>query len=274
MNILILGANGYLGSKIAHTLVERGDFLICTRRKYSDLSNLSCLTNNDSVRFISTSIEELDNTMENMAIEWILNFVCNYGRSGTSNNDVIVSNLEFPLKVMCKAMEKGITNFLTIGTGLPDDLNIYSFSKKIFSRFGEFYSNKQGINFFDIPYLIYNMLMGNEINVTWGKQHRDVISVRDVVNAVIIAMNSNKTGYNQIPVGTGIAIPISELVDYIWEETGKKSKVNKGAVPLREDEPDCVADTSILTELGDWHPIFWKNGIKQMIADIKSCERI
>lgn len=76
-------------------------------------------------------------------------------------------------------------------------------------------------------------------------------------------------GYFEIPVGTGIAPSISEIVDFIWDETGRKSVVRKGSVPMRKDEPDSVADTKILEETNEWHPVFWKDGIRQMICDIQ-----
>ena len=76
-------------------------------------------------------------------------------------------------------------------------------------------------------------------------------------------------GYFGIPVGTGIAPAISEVVDYIWNETGRKSVVHKGAVPMRKNEPDSVADTGILDATNEWHPIFWKDGLSQMIRDIR-----
>lgn len=43
MNILILGATGYLGSKIVHNLIEKGHYLVCTKRATSDLCRLKDL---------------------------------------------------------------------------------------------------------------------------------------------------------------------------------------------------------------------------------------
>ena len=58
----------------------------------------------------------------------------------------------------------------------------------------------------------------------------------------------------------------------LWEETGKKSEVYKGAIEMRDNEPDCVADVSILSKLGNWEPITWKKGLKEMIESMKlSC---
>lgn len=101
--------------------------------------------------------------------------------------------------------------------------------------------------------------------MTLGTQRRDIISVEDIIKAVITVFHSDLHGYHEVPVGTGIAPTISEIVDFIWEETGKKSKLNKGAVPLRKNEPDCVADITKISSIGPWNPIPWKQGIKQMI---------
>ena len=81
--------------------------------------------------------------------------------------------------------------------------------------------------------------------------------------------NSNLHGFHEIPVGTGESPTISEIVDFIWERTGKKSEVHKGAIPMRENEPDCIADTSILKSIGNWEPVLWKRGIQAMIEQME-----
>lgn len=286
MNVLILGANGYLGSKIAHTLVKENYQVVCTKRPKSDLSRIEDLHANSMVKFIPATVEAIEATLQYAKFDLVLNLACNYGRSDVLYDGVIESNVEFPLKVLNKVSEEGVHRFITIGTGLPDDLNMYSFSKKIFSDFGKFYVEKQGIDFYSmklemfygsdepkdrfIPNLIYNMLEGNEVNVTLGTQHRDIIFIEDVVDAIIRVIHSYFKGYWEIPVGTGIAPTISELVDFIWEETGKKSKINRGGVRMRFNEPDCIADTSILNRIGEWSPIYWKDGIRKMILDIST----
>jgi CDP-paratose synthetase len=287
MNILILGANGYLGSKIVHSLISREVSLICTKRAKSNLTRLNDLVNDERVKFIPATVESIESALQYTYFDWVLNIACNYGRSDGLYDSVIESNIEFPLKILDKAVEKGTTKFLTIGTGLPERFNMYSFSKKMFSEFGKFYAEKHGIDFYNmrlemfygsdepkerfIPNLIFNMLLGNEINVTIGTQHRDIISVNDVKDAIMIIVDKKLRGrgYFEIPVGTGIAPSISEIVDFIWDETGRKSVVRKGSVPMRKDEPDSVADTKILEETNEWHPVFWKDGIRQMICDIQ-----
>ena len=287
MNILILGANGYLGSKIAHALYNRKVNIVCAKRAGSDLARLSDLMNADSVKLIPATVEAIESALQYTQFDWVLNMACNYGRNNGLYDGVLEANIEFPLKILDKVVEKGGRKFLTIGTGLPDRFNMYSFSKKIFSELGKFYTEKYDMEFYNlklemfygsdeprnrfIPHLIHNMLEGNDINVTIGTQHRDIISVNDIINVILKIIDGQYTGegYLEIPVGTGIAPTISEIVDFVWDETGRKSFVNKGGIPLRENEPDSVADTKFLNATNEWHPIFWKDGIRQMIGDIK-----
>lgn len=237
---------------------------------------------------ISASVEAVDAALQYVEFDWVLNIACNYGRSDVLYDSVIESNIEFPLKILNRVVESGTKKFLTIGTGLPDDLNMYSFTKKIFSDFGSFYVDKHEIDFYNmrlemfygsdeprdrfIPSLVHGMLKGEEINTTLGTQHRDIIAIADVVSAIEMVMDSDLKGYYEIPVGTGDSPTIAEIVDFIWEHTGRKSKVNKGSVSMRKNEPDCVADVTILKNIGAWTPVRWKMGLSQMIKEIQEKE--
>ena len=210
---------------------------------------------------------------------------CNYGRSNVLYDDVLDANIEFPLKVLNMAVEHGTKHFITIGTGLPDNFNMYSFSKKMFGEFGQFYVDNHGIDFeclllemfygADEPWdrflssVIIKMIKGEDVNITIGTQKRDIISSYDIVKAILAVIDNTPSGYNEIPVGTGISPSISEIVDFIWEETGKRSKVNKGVVPMRKNEPSCVADITKISSLCNWNPVFWKDGLKQMINSMQ-----
>ena len=140
MVYLVLGGNGYLGSKIVRKLLDRGETVICTKRENSDLSRLSDCGN--SIKWISSTIGAINQELEAIKIDCVVNVACNYGRQSMLYGDVIEANIEFPLKVLNKMAEYGVGRFLTIGTGLPDEFNMYSFSKKMFSEFGRFYYQK------------------------------------------------------------------------------------------------------------------------------------
>ena len=180
MNVLVLGGNGYIGSKVARELVARGENVVCTKRENSDLSSLNGIK--DRIKWIPASIDGIGFAMQDMHFDYVLNMVCNYGRSNTLYDDVIEANIEFPLKTLNCVVEHGTNHFLTIGTGLPDELNMYSFSKKMFSEFGRFYVEKHGICFNCLllemfygadepndrflPSIIYKMINGDVVETT------------------------------------------------------------------------------------------------------------
>ncbi len=89
---------------------------------------------------------------------------------------------------------------------------------------------------------------------------------------MMCVLQSGDQGYRLISVGTGVAPTISEVVDFIYAETGSRSKLLKGAIPMRKDEPDSVADPGYLKSICDWSPLDWHTGLKQMIAILKEQE--
>lgn len=288
MRFLILGGNGYLGSKLTRALLDRGHDVVCTKRPKADLSRLAGCE--EHITMISASVDAVETEFAYEKFDWILNMVCNYGRGTVLYDNVIESNIVFPLSVLNLSVKYGITNFLTIGTGLPDELNMYSFSKRQFSDFGKFYAEKHGINFINmklemfygsdepkdrfIPSCIIKMLQNEDINLTMGTQKRDIVSIDDVVGAVLCAIAAGVKGFREIPVGTGEAPTIRDILTYIKKETVSVSNLNFGAIPMRRGEPDCVADTTELFDIGYKCRYDWKQGIKKMIREVKEGETI
>lgn len=272
-----------MGSKVVAALINEGHTVVCTKRKGSDLSRL--INIKKSIMWIPASIDAIDVASKYTSFDYVFNIACNYGRENMLYDDVIEANIEFPLKVLNKVVENGTKKFLTIGTGLPEEFNMYSFSKKVLGNFGKFYVDKHNIDFYNlklemfygvdepkdrfIPKVIEKMVKGQLVEITPGTQKRDIIAIKDVIKAIMMIINSGLQGYQEISVGTGIGPSISEIIDFIWEETGRRSEIHKGTIPLRKNEPTCIADTSVLCSLGEWKPMYWKSGLKSMIENIK-----
>lgn len=285
MRILVLGANGYLGSRLVHALVRSygDDAVICTQRNISRSGRLDDLRGR--VHIIPTSIDAIATVLQYEQIDAAVNMICNYSRSNLLYDSVLDANIEFPLNVLNLLTEFHIGRFLTIGTSLPPHLNMYSFSKAMLGEFGRYYAEKHGIAFTDVrlemfygsdeprdrflPDLIVKMLRGAPVDVTLGTQRRDILSADDAVRALQMLLTADLPGYQAIPVGTGEGPRIADIVSYIWEQTGRRSEVHFGAIPMRENEPDCVADLTKLRAIGQWQPVGWQTGLSQMIADIK-----
>mgnify|MGYP003482835029 CR=1 FL=1 len=286
MNFLILGSTGYLGSKLINSLVENGNSVVGTIRENSDISRLENIQ--DKIRLIPADVAAIETSMQYEKYDWIINVAGNYGRSTKLYQSVLLSNIDFPLYILDLAAEKKVPNYMTISTGLPEEMNMYSFSKGIFARFGKFYSEKHDINFFNmklqmfygadepldrfLPQMVFKLIRGEDVNVTLGTQHRDIVSVEDVIGAVMAVINSNDKGYHDIEVGSGEAPTIKEILEYIKAECNSVSNINYGSIPMRRDEPDCIANLKQLNEYGYSIKYDWKSGLSKMIKEMKSDE--
>lgn len=118
MNILVLGGDGYLGSKIVKQLVLKNSHVFSTIREQSDLSRLNDIK--DNINFVNAKYQDIDNMLSDVRIDCIVNMVCDYGRC--ANIDMIHSNLMFPLEVLELAAKNKVNKFITVGTALPVDL--------------------------------------------------------------------------------------------------------------------------------------------------------
>ena len=298
MKICILGGTGYLGKRIIASLIKDDNEVICIYRKNS--KSEKTYINESKVKYIVSDYIVLRELFENNKFDCIINSSCTYIKN-TRIDDVVESNLIFPMRVMSIAVENyyGINSdynhyskiknhndkqlrFISIGTGLPDNFNIYTYTKKQFNKLGHFFSNEYGMEFVDIelenyfgenepknrflPSVIEKLKNNEDIELTQGEQLRDFIYVEDVINAITHLINIKELPpYLDIPLGSGDAPSIKELVTYIKEIMGSKSDLQFGKIPLRPNEPSSCANLSMYHLLGGKIMYSWKDGIKRVL---------
>lgn len=264
MKIMLLGATGYLGGNIARFLSEEGNEVICVVRRTSDISRLKKLRN---IRLISKDPGQIELTLEQDCVEWVINGVCTYMPNASLYGDMLESNVIFPLSVLNLAIKYQVKNFITMGTGLPENFNVYSFTKSKFSDFGRFLSEKDGINFGDFRLEMFygglyepearflnlcrkKLAKDENILLTYGRQKRDIIHVEDILGIISALIRSEYLqGYRILPVGSGEQHSIREITTYMKQVMGSSSSLKFGAVPERGGEPDTLADISWYKEI-------------------------
>lgn len=62
MNLLILGGNGYIGSKVTKNLVNKNHSIVCTKRSNYNLSRLEDIK--EKVKWIPASIDSVEAVMQ------------------------------------------------------------------------------------------------------------------------------------------------------------------------------------------------------------------
>ena len=298
MKICILGGTGYLGTRIISELLKEDNEVFCVCRK--NTKNIKC--QNNRVKYVVSDYLVLKELFQNEIFDCIINASCTY-MNGTKIDDVVESNLIFPMRILSFAVEyyyainsdsnyfirvkqkKEIDRhlrFISIGTGLPDNFNLYTYTKKEFNRMGKFFSNEYGLEFINVelenyfgekepknrflPTVIDKLKNNIDIQLTQGEQFRDFIYVEDVVNAIILLVNKKDIPlYIDLPLGTGDAPSVKELVLYLKKLLKSKSKLLFGAIPLRPNEPSSYANLALYKLLGGKIKYSWKEGFKVML---------
>ena len=279
MKILLLGSTGYLGGNIVNKLVEDGHHVICVVRPTSDCSRLD--SSNPGISLITNNLDQIELTLREQDIDWVINGVCTYKPNASLYGDMLESNVIFPLSVLNLAIKYHVKNYMTIGTGLPNDFNVYSFTKHEFAEFGRFLSEKDHINFLNLKLEMFyggahepssrflkacrNHLRENEpLELTEGLQKRDVIRVEDVVGIIALLVEKKMIkGYRDLPIGSGENHSIRDIVGFMKERVSSNSKLNFGAVENRVGEPDTCANIEWIDEIGyKMQYSFWE-GLKK-----------
>lgn len=279
MRVMVLGASGYLGRKLIQNLRTAGHDITGVYRKISAGMESGS---------IQADIQEIQRELLNKKYDWVINCVAVYESKDILLHDVVDANMIYSLQVLNCAVECGVNKFLTIDTSLPQDFNLYSFTKKQFAKFGEFYAQKYGITFVNILLEMFygedepagrflvrccrSMFKGEELLLTAGTQKRDIIYISDVCDAIMLVLESAISGFCNVPLGSGEAVSVRTILEYMHQIIDSNSLLRFGAIPARKNEPDCVADLTVLKRIGFQPKYLWKEGIGHLCHQIGSEE--
>lgn len=283
MRIAIAGSNGWLGSKIVCEAMSRfgRDNVLCLHRPEADLSRLRNLVPQAQCRTTDCQLDAL----QEFCPDAVICTTCSYKTNSEYIEESIDANYAYPAKLLIDTLTTNCSVFISISTSLPQDLNLYAFTKAQFSSLGKFLVKQGKISFISfcceaiygpdeppnrfIPSVISKLKANSRLELTKGTQHRDFVWVHDVVDALLFcaAISFHGKHYLEIPMGSGTAPAICEIVSFLKERICSQSELCFGAVPMRENEPDLCADLAVLRSLGyDREPLFWKQGLLNLIG--------
>jgi nucleoside-diphosphate-sugar epimerase len=122
-----------------------------------------------------------------------------------------------------------------------------------------------------IPMLITEMLCGRRPSTTLGTQCWDWLHVADVARG-ILAVTTTPSAQGVFNLGSGRAIPVSDVITQIRNLAAPGMKLVFGDIPFRPDQVmHMQADITRLTRATGWEPaIPMEIGLEQTVAWYRS----
>lgn len=283
--ILISGINGFLGSNLAKSLFNNFEILGI---EY-DKNNLSRL-NGFNFKVYSSKDDSIETIFCENKIDIIIHAATVYRNSGDSINQLLATNINFPIQLFELAKENGVDAFFNTDSFFNNPqynysyLGEYTLSKrhclewlkqiqestklinmKLYHMFGTDDSPTKFVS------TIVDQLKRNvkELELTEGIQKRDFIYISDVVDAfkcVIDNINNINEKITEFEVGTGRSISIRNFVERAANVTNSKTNLLFGRLPQRDGEiMNSKANPTNLKELGWTAKTSLEQGIRKML---------
>lgn len=276
MKVIILGGNGYLGSKLGKRLSELGVTVYSVVRS----------GHKQDWAEETWSYNQLAYRLSTYKIDWMINCIAKYERGDTTAREVLEANYVQPYCCFEQGIRNGIRKYMTMDTGLSAECNLYSRTKKQFAdsiewklnevfpssdeyvfwnvKLENFYGSDESTDRFLLS-TVYKLKKNERIMLTKGNQKRDFIHIDDVINNLVNILAISESGRVDLPLGTGEAVSIRDAVSYLKEITHSESELLFGAIPSRRVEPDSVADLYFMKKYGLKVQYNWKEGFRQLL---------
>ena len=109
----------------------------------------------------------------------------------------------------------------------------------------------------------------SEITLLDLKPKRDYLFMDDFINSLILLFENIKQGVFNI--GSGYSMSVEEIVNVIFQVSGKSKKIISKEEKRKNEIPDVIADISKIRDETRWEPkISFQEGIKRILASKKN----
>ncbi|EGV9260016.1 CDP-paratose synthase [Salmonella enterica] len=259
MKILIMGAFGFLGSRLTSYFESRHTVIGLARKRNNEatINNIIYTTENNWIE----KIVEFEPNI-------IINTIACYGRHNEPATALIESNILMPIRVL-ESISSLDAVFINCGTSLPPNTSLYAYTKqkanelaaaiidKVCGKYIElklehFYGAFDGDDKFT-SMVIRRCLSNQPVKLTSGLQQRDFLYIKDPLTAFDCIINNvnNFPKFHSIEVGSGKAISIREYVETVKNITKSNSIIEFGVVKERANElMYSCADIAELEKIG------------------------
>jgi nucleoside-diphosphate-sugar epimerase len=294
-SILITGSNGFIGSHLVLKLLQTNYRISVLNR--SPTTNPIFKTNKCFGDFCYDGSESsiniaLQETQPDVVIHLASYFIPRHSPEDVKS--LIISNVDFPCKLLESMSQMGIKKFINTGTYWQhyqnshyDPVSLYAATKQAFEDILIYYVNSQKIDAITLKLFdtygggdtrrkVLNLLIDaattqEKLKLSPGEQKLNLVHVRDVVSAYEVALKIllNRSGYTHISYGIGHSeiYSLQELAVAVEQVTGYAIQAEWGALPYRDRE--VMEPWSNYEKLPGWQAsISLEEGLKMLVANL------
>jgi nucleoside-diphosphate-sugar epimerase len=302
--VLVTGASGFVGSCLAHRLVETGCSLNLILRNPEKSWRLSPILEKSNLfkhRVDLTDLEKLKKTIDEISPD-VIYHLATYGAYPGIQKDLgemMRTNVIGTLNLVTACAKKSFSCFINTGTSseygmkehritetdLLEPMTYYGVSKaaatlfcqtfaknenmpiatfRLFSPYGE---NEEKSRLF--PTVILSCLLDKPLHLSSPLSVRDFIYIEDAVDAYLLSAGSPSAISGQVlNIASGEQHTVGEVVDAVIAITKSKIRPQWGTEQKKQPEPTTwVADISKAKKLLGWAPKNnFKTGVEKTVS--------
>lgn len=304
----ITGGSGFIGSRLAHRLVEMGIETHLSIREHSNLWRLQPFQSKLYLHVVDLCDQErVDDVVRDIQPDCVVHSAC-YGGFSEENHplNIFNTNLLATQFLLESCTKSSIEKFIYLGSsseyGLQSEpiteetaahpVSLYGIAKlaatqltqfyarqralpatvlRIFSPYGPFDSSKRLI-----PQVIKSSLLHQPLILGSGKQVRDFIYIEDLIDAVLLSLHHSSSNGEIMNVGSGIQRCVYETVQSLGTLLEHPIQAIWNGHQDRDNEPvSWVADIAKAKRILGWSPQTpFNTGLNATIEWIKTREKI
>jgi UDP-glucose 4-epimerase len=303
--VMVVGANGFLGSRLSLALVDKGYEVIALVDRRFSYDSLQNVQNLQPIEFVLEDIDQIYDYTDFKEIDTLYHFAWTGVNANARNeSEVQVQNVMYGLKVMEFAAHHHIKRVIIPGSAAevscgdrvitgretPAPSDMYSASKVATRYICQTYSQQHNIELIWtlitsiygpgrndsnlISYAIDTLLKGEKPSLTGLEQQWDYLYVDDLITALVILGEKGKAG-KVYPIGSGEHRKMSEYVEIIRKHIDASLPLGIGDIPYKNPNniDNQVVDITELKEDTGFDPKYdFNKGIAETIDYFKTIQ--
>ncbi len=308
--VLITGASGFIGSHTVESALERG-YSVRVFLRYNStgyVGNLRFLGKKlKDIEIYWGDIRDYTSVLRAVkGVDYVIHLAAQISVPYSFQNpiDFAMNNVVGTTNILKASVECGISKFVYTSTseifgGSDEPLNEdslripkspYSASKvgadamvksffytynlntlilRPFNTFGP----RQSIRAL-IPWIIYQGLRSEKVKLGNLEPKRDFTYVKDTVEGILLALEKETEGGDEINLGTGRSFSVMEVVEVVSKVLGKNLKVEveeKFKRPKKAEVFNLIADNSKAKRVLGWEPKWsFEEGVRETVEYVRS----